>query len=132
MTPRLFSFGGGVQSTAVLVLASQGRVQYDAFVFANVGEDSEHPDTIAYLHQVAMPFAQRHNIELLELRRETGDGKTLLVRNSSNCAALKGGLNRKPCMSSHSSSLSNCLWASVSTPSAMMRKPKLQAMQAMA
>ena len=77
MTPRLFSFGGGVQSTAVLVLASQGRVQYDAFVFANVGEDSEHPDTIAYLHQVAMPFAQRHNIELLELRRETGDGKTL-------------------------------------------------------
>lgn len=44
---RVFSYGGGVQSTAALVLAAQGRIDFPAFVFANVGEDSEHPDGAA-------------------------------------------------------------------------------------
>ncbi|WP_254897837.1 hypothetical protein [Kitasatospora sp. NA04385] len=34
---RSFSFGGGVQSTAALVLAAQGRIDYRTFLFANVG-----------------------------------------------------------------------------------------------
>lgn len=40
---RVFSFGGGVQSTAALVLAAQGEIDFTAFIFANVGADSEHP-----------------------------------------------------------------------------------------
>lgn len=77
---RYFSFGGGVQSTAVLVLAAQGRVQYDAFLFSNVGNDSENPATIAYVENVAKPFAAAHGIELVELqkRRRTGEAVTLL------------------------------------------------------
>lgn len=72
---RVFSFGGGVQSTAVLVLAAQGKVQYDAFVFANVGVDSENPGTIAYLRDVARPFSDAHGITIEEVfvtRRKQG------------------------------------------------------------
>lgn len=72
---RVFSFGGGVQSTAVLVLAAQGKVQYDAFVFANVGDDSENPATIAYLRDVARPYAETHGITIEEVsvnRRKQG------------------------------------------------------------
>jgi hypothetical protein len=36
---------------------------------ANVGEDSENPKTLAYFHEVALPYAQSHGIELLELRK---------------------------------------------------------------
>jgi len=59
-----FSFGGGIQSMACLVLAAQGVIDCRLFLFANVGDDSEHPDTIAYLHDVAEPYAARNGIEL--------------------------------------------------------------------
>lgn len=57
--PRLrsFSFGGGWQSTAALVLAARGVIDFRTFLFANVGDDSENPETIEYVHQHAMPFA---------------------------------------------------------------------------
>lgn len=66
---RILSFGGGVQSNAVLVLAAQGRIQYDAFVFANVGEDSENPATLEYVEHVSKPFAKRHSLQFVELRK---------------------------------------------------------------
>lgn len=74
MTYRAFSFGGGVQSMAVLVLAAQGRIQYDAFVFANVGEDSENPATLAYLTDIARPYAAKHGLLLEEVRWVRRDG----------------------------------------------------------
>lgn len=79
---RAFSYGGGVQSTAALVLAARGSIDYPVFLFANVGEDSEHPDTLRYVHEVAMPYAAREGIELLELRKVTRDGQpqTLMQR----------------------------------------------------
>ena len=73
---RIFSFGGGVQSTAVLCLAAKGALQYDAFVFANVGEDSEHPDALAYVRNVTMPFAERHALKLVEVAWARKDGST--------------------------------------------------------
>ncbi|MFD7642319.1 phosphoadenosine phosphosulfate reductase [Kitasatospora sp. NPDC059795] len=66
---RSFSFGGGVQSMAALVLAAQGRIDYRTFLFANVGDDSEHPDTLRYLEEYARPFAAEHGIELTTLHR---------------------------------------------------------------
>lgn len=71
---NVFSFGGGVQSTAALVLAAQGRIDFPTFLFANVGDDSENPDTLAYVREVARPYAIEHEIELIELprRRLTG------------------------------------------------------------
>lgn len=76
MAQRYFSFGGGVQSTAVLVLAATGRVQYDAFLFANVGSDSENPATIEYVERVAKPYAAANGIELVELQRIRRGGET--------------------------------------------------------
>jgi hypothetical protein len=76
MTQRYFSFGGGVQSMAVLVLAVQGRVQYDAFLFANVGDDSENPATIDYVERIAKPYAAANGIELVELQRTRKDDST--------------------------------------------------------
>lgn len=69
MSIKVFSFGGGVQSTASLVLAAQGKIDYKTFLFANVGDDSEHPATLTYVHEVAMPYAKEHGLELIELRR---------------------------------------------------------------
>lgn len=66
---RLFSYGGGVQSTAALVLAARGKLDFGVFLFANVGDDSEHPATIEYVNSVAMPFAAEHGIELSEVTR---------------------------------------------------------------
>lgn len=42
----IFSTGGGVQSTACLVLAAQGKIPYRTFVFANVGDKAESPATL--------------------------------------------------------------------------------------
>lgn len=66
---RCVSYGGGVQSTALLVLAAQGRIDFPLFLFANVGDDSEHPDTLRYVREVAAPYAEAHGIELVELHR---------------------------------------------------------------
>jgi hypothetical protein len=84
---RFFSYGGGVQSTAVLVLAAQGKVQYDQFLFSNVGDDSEFPGTLTYFREIAMPYAKEHGIELIELEKKRRDGssETLmenLIRNT--------------------------------------------------
>lgn len=74
MDGRIFSFGGGVQSVAALVLQAQGRINYDAFVFANVGEDSENPATLAYLRDTVHPFAEAHGIRVIEVQKLQRDG----------------------------------------------------------
>ena len=64
---KVFSYGGGVQSTAALVLAAQGKLEYHIFLFCNVGADSENPATLTYVEQVAKPYAQAHGLVLEEL-----------------------------------------------------------------
>lgn len=87
---RVFSFGGGVQSVAVLVLAAQGKVQYDHFLFANVGHDSENPDTLRYVEQVANPYAAQHGIDLIELHRtkRNGQPETLYEHVAGNARSV--------------------------------------------
>jgi hypothetical protein len=79
---RTFSSGGGVQSTAALVLTAQGRVDFPTHLFANVGADSEHPATLAYVRDVLRPFASAHGVNFVELHKTTRDGEreTLLGR----------------------------------------------------
>lgn len=78
---RIFSAGWGTQSTAALVLQAQGKITpYDAFVWANVGDDSEHPETIAYYHNHIIPFAKQHNIALIE-RQRIYKGKPITLYN---------------------------------------------------
>lgn len=79
---RTFSFGGGVQSTAALVLAVQGKIDYQTFIFANVGNDSEYPATLAYIAEHSRPYAERHGIEFVEVQRvkRTGEVETIYGR----------------------------------------------------
>lgn len=74
MSLRIFSNGGGVQSTACLVLAAQGKIDFKTFLFCNVGDDSENPATLDYVHSVQMPYATAHGIELIELQKKMRDG----------------------------------------------------------
>jgi 3'-phosphoadenosine 5'-phosphosulfate sulfotransferase (PAPS reductase)/FAD synthetase len=78
------SYGGGVQSTAMLVLAAQGKLGYDVDValFANVGDDSEHPATLQFIEEVAKPFAKDNGIEFVTVQynRRNGDAWTLKQR----------------------------------------------------
>lgn len=71
---RTVSFGGGVQSTALLVLASRQVIDFGTFLFANTGDDSENPATLHYLRTVAIPYAAAHGIALHELHRTRADG----------------------------------------------------------
>lgn len=71
---RAVSYGGGVQSTALLVLAAQRQIDYRTFIFCNVGDDSEAPETLEYVREVAWPFAERAGVDLIELRRYRRDG----------------------------------------------------------
>lgn len=65
---RVISYGGGVQSTAMIVLAVQGRIpDVDVALFSNVGEDSEYPDTITFVRDVMMPWAQQRGLPIVEL-----------------------------------------------------------------
>jgi hypothetical protein len=70
------SYGGGVQSTAMLVLATQGRLGYtpDAALFANVGDDSEHPASLDYVRDIATPWAAERGLAVHEIKRTRRDG----------------------------------------------------------
>ena len=74
---RIISYGGGVQSTAMCVLATQGKIgQVDAALFSNVGDDSEYPATITYVRDVMIPWAHQRGLDVQELRRVKRDGTT--------------------------------------------------------
>ena len=73
-TIRSISYGGGVQSTALLVLAAQKRIDFPLFVFSNVGNDSERAATLRYVEEYAKPYAAEHGIELAEVQRVRRDG----------------------------------------------------------
>ena len=83
---RVFSFGGGVQSTAVLCLAAQNKAQYDHFVFAHVGTDSENPDTLDYIERYAKPFCEAHGLSFVTVQKT--------VRGIKDPVTLVGELRR--------------------------------------
>lgn len=78
MTIRAISYGAGVQSTALLVLAAQRVIDFPVALFANVGDDSEHPATLEYFRDFAIPYAAANGIELVELRKR-GRGKEVTL-----------------------------------------------------
>jgi hypothetical protein len=81
---RVFSSGGGQQSIAALVLSARGEIDFPVHLFANVGDDSEKNATLCYVHDYAMPYAEKHGIEFVELRRimrggpDKGQERTIL------------------------------------------------------
>lgn len=89
---RAISYGGGVQSTALLVLAAQRKIDFPLFLMANVGDDSEHPATLDYVRTVAMPYAEQNGIELVMLNKTRhGETETLyqkLTRPGSRSVSI--------------------------------------------
>lgn len=77
---RIVSYGGGVQSTALLVLAARRYIDFPVFVFANVGADSEHPATMTYVREIAFDYAAAHGIEMHEVEKTKADGTVQTVR----------------------------------------------------
>jgi hypothetical protein len=73
---RICAFGGGIQSTAIMVMQALHMLEYpfDQFVFANVGNDSENPATLDYIESVTKPFAEQNNIKLVTVQK-TFDNK---------------------------------------------------------
>lgn len=76
---RAYSSGGGAQSVAVAVLQAQGLVHYDLHIFANVGADSENPDTLAYVENYLKPYCADHHIPLVEVWKKKRDGSQLTL-----------------------------------------------------
>ena len=76
------AYGGGVQSTALVVLATQGDVAVSHALFANVGDDSENPETLTYVRDIVTPWAAARGVTVHELHRVTrvGARETLLER----------------------------------------------------
>jgi len=82
MTERFISYGGGVQSTALIILAIQKQIDpADAALFCNTGDDSEHPDTLRFVREIMKPYCDKNNLPLHELQRVTkGKSQTLYGR----------------------------------------------------
>ena len=86
--PSIISLGAGTQSTAMVVLAAQGRlgIDIDAAVFAKVGDDSERPHTMHYLREVLTPWAAERGLPVHEVYRTDQHGKrwTSLLDHSTS------------------------------------------------
>ena len=79
---RVFSYGGGVQSNAVMVLQATGQIKpFDIFIFSNVGVDSENPATLEYIENHARPYMEKHSIEFVEVHKTMRDGTRETVKS---------------------------------------------------
>lgn len=69
---RIYSFGAGTQSIAVMVAQAQGLLKnpYDFFVWADVGHDSEDPQVHEYMADHVMPFCQEHGIKMIRVAKK--------------------------------------------------------------
>lgn len=80
MAPSVISCGAGVQSTALCVLAVAGRIgPVDAALFANTGDDSENPATLAYVRDHLEPWCAANGLPFhtVKLTRRDGTQPTL-------------------------------------------------------
>ena len=87
---KVISYGGGVQSTAMIVLATQGLIPgvTDA-LFSNVGDDSEYPATLTFVRDIMTPWAAErgipgggtYDVEDLELSHQNLDVTYIVCLN---------------------------------------------------
>jgi hypothetical protein len=66
MKNRFLSYGAGMQTFALLVMAEQGELQIDEVVFADTG--AEHPETYDHIRKVAKPICDRIGIPFTTVR----------------------------------------------------------------
>lgn len=92
---KAFSFGGGVQSHAVLALTAAGELDYEVFLFANVGDDSENPATTRYIREVTIPYCESHGIRFEEIRRIRGTGNARFGLHKGDAETLYEQITRE-------------------------------------
>jgi len=86
----------------MLVLAAQNRIPFRTFLFSNVGDDSENPDTLTYHRETALPYAKAAGLELIEVWRTLRNGDRETIYQRINRADTKSvvipirGQNGKP------------------------------------
>lgn len=76
---RVFSFGNGIDSFSVLIAQIMGLFKnpFDYYVFANVGEKAENPETLRHFNEVVLPLCKEHNINMIEVSRKDKDGNAI-------------------------------------------------------
>lgn len=101
MSIRALSFGAGIQSTAMLVLAARQEIDFPLAIMADTG--AENPATLDYIDTYARPFAEEYGIELVVVKhaKETltervlrQKGVTIPMRNSATGGPLLRGCTR--------------------------------------
>ena len=70
---KIVSFGGGVQSTALAVLAAQGKIEVDAFVFSDTG--FEQSIVFEFLEKYTLPMLEKAGIPFHIAKCEDYAGK---------------------------------------------------------
>jgi 3'-phosphoadenosine 5'-phosphosulfate sulfotransferase (PAPS reductase)/FAD synthetase len=65
---KIVSFGGGVQSTAMAILAAQGKIEVDAFVFCDTG--FEQSIVFEFLEQHTKPLLEKSKIPFYKAKTE--------------------------------------------------------------
>jgi len=68
MKERFLSYGAGMQTFALLVMAEHGDIEIDEVVFADTG--AEHPETYDHIEKVAKPICDRIGISFTTVRME--------------------------------------------------------------
>lgn len=64
---NILSFGGGVNSTSLLVLAIQNKLEIDIVMFADT--KNEMPETYAHIEKQIKPLCNKHNIPFVTVSK---------------------------------------------------------------
>jgi hypothetical protein len=68
MKERFLSYGAGMQTFCLLVMAEQNEIQIDEVVFADTG--AEHPETYEHIEKTAKPICKRIGIPFTTVHME--------------------------------------------------------------
>lgn len=63
---KILSFGGGLQTTALVILLSEGKLKVDAAVFADTG--GEKPETYHYIENYIKPLLASCSVEFITVK----------------------------------------------------------------
>lgn len=68
---KILSFGGGLQTTALTVLAAEGKLEIDEVVFADTG--AEKPETYWYMENYIKPIFNELQVPFVTVKTHLGD-----------------------------------------------------------
>jgi 3'-phosphoadenosine 5'-phosphosulfate sulfotransferase (PAPS reductase)/FAD synthetase len=91
---KIVSFGGGVQSTAMAVLAAQGKIEVDAFVFCDTG--FEQSIVFDFLNAYTQPMLEKAGIPFYIAKAEQYSSKFADMELPPFFTAIDGIEGRSP------------------------------------